>query len=246
LPGLYAKHLDTLPPHDACTLVRTIAPRLGEYADTLARLCGYLPLALRVSASTLAEHGDLSPHSYVQQLTDTQQRLGLIDASLSLSFAFLRHELQQQWCLLALFPSMFDAEAAATVLELAPSLTQDVLSTLVRHSVIGWTSVTARYHLHDLARVFALSRLERTRELVPLDWAQTQNNLGNALRRLGEREAGTARLEEAVQAYRAALEEYTRERVPLDWAQTQKNLDLALQAMGQRNLLKTIPLLRRL
>ena len=59
---------------------------------------------------------------------------------------------------------------------------------------------------------------EWTRERVPLDWAMTQNNLGNALATLGERESGTARLEEAVAAYRAALEERTRERVPLDWA----------------------------
>ena len=41
----------------------------------------------------------------------------------------------------------------------------------------------------------------------------TQNNLGNALWRLGERESGTARLEEAVAAYREALKEITRERV---------------------------------
>ena len=59
-----------------------------------------------------------------------------------------------------------------------------------------------------------------TRERVPLDWARTQVNLGVALRTLGERESGTARLEEAVVAYRAALEEWTRERVPLDWALT--------------------------
>ena len=45
---------------------------------------------------------------------------------------------------------------------------------------------------------------------------------------LGERESGTARLEEAVAAYRAALEEWTRERVPLDWAETQNNLGAAL------------------
>ena len=70
---------------------------------------------------------------------------------------------------------------------------------------------------------------ERTRERVPLEWATTQNNLGNALRRLGERETGTARLEEAVAAYRAALEERTRERVPLDWATTQNNLGNALR-----------------
>ena len=68
----------------------------------------------------------------------------------------------------------------------------------------------------------------------PDDWAMTQNNLGNALRTLGERESGTARLEEAVAAYRAALEEWTRERVPLDWAMTQNNLGNALWTLGER------------
>ena len=53
---------------------------------------------------------------------------------------------------------------------------------------------------------------------MPLEWAWTQNSLGNALWALGERESGTARLEEAVAAYRASLLELTRERVPLDWA----------------------------
>jgi hypothetical protein len=46
---------------------------------------------------------------------------------------------------------------------------------------------------------------ERTRERVPLDWAMTQNNLGNALLTLGERESGTGKLMEAVAAYREAL-----------------------------------------
>ena len=48
---------------------------------------------------------------------------------------------------------------------------------------------------------------ERTRELVPLDWAKAQNNLGTALLRL-----------------HAALAERARERVPLDWAMAQNNL----------------------
>ena len=63
---------------------------------------------------------------------------------------------------------------------------------------------------------------EYTRERVPLDWARTQDGLGNALSRLGERESGTGRLEEAVAADRAALTEWTRERVPLWWAATQE------------------------
>ena len=65
-------------------------------------------------------------------------------------------------------------------------------------------------------------------------WAATQNNLGNALATLGERESETEKLEEAVEAYRAALEEQTRERVPLDWAMTQSNLGDALQLLGER------------
>ena len=69
------------------------------------------------------------------------------------------------------------------------------------------------------------------------NWAMTQNNLGNALVTLGERESGAsgiARLEEAVAAYREALKEYTRERVPLDWAMTQNNLGTALWTLGER------------
>jgi len=49
-----------------------------------------------------------------------------------------------------------------------------------------------------------------TRERVPLAWAATQNNLGGALLILGQRERGTARLDEAVVAYREALKERTR------------------------------------
>jgi tetratricopeptide (TPR) repeat protein len=72
------------------------------------------------------------------------------------------------------------------------------------------------------------------RDRRPDDWAMTQNNLGNALCRLGERESGTERLEEAVAAYRAALEVFTGARVPLHWATTQTNLGNAFQILGLR------------
>ena len=49
-----------------------------------------------------------------------------------------------------------------------------------------------------------------TRERVPLQWATTQNNLGAALRTLGERESGTERLEQAVAALRGALEVFRK------------------------------------
>ena len=69
---------------------------------------------------------------------------------------------------------------------------------------------------------------------MPLEWARTQNNLGNALRALGERESGTAKLEEAVAAYREALKERTRERVPLEWATSFGNEGVALMLLAER------------
>jgi tetratricopeptide (TPR) repeat protein len=75
---------------------------------------------------------------------------------------------------------------------------------------------------------------EYTQDKVPLDWATTQNNLGNALSSLGERENGTKHMEEAMEAYRETLKERTREKVPLDWAMTQNNLGKVLRSLGER------------
>ena len=69
---------------------------------------------------------------------------------------------------------------------------------------------------------------------MPLDWAITQNNLGNALKFLGERDGNPKQLEKAVDAYHAALQEQTRDRVPLDWAMTQNNLGNALRTLGEQ------------
>ena len=66
------------------------------------------------------------------------------------------------------------------------------------------------------------------------DWATTQNNLGNALQALGQRETGTERLEQAVAAYREALKEYTRDRVPYDWAYTQENLSILYRSIFRK------------
>ena len=66
------------------------------------------------------------------------------------------------------------------------------------------------------------------------NWALTENNLGVALQKLGERESGTQHLEQAVQASRAALIVFTNQREPLDWAMAQNNLGSALATLGKR------------
>jgi hypothetical protein len=73
-----------------------------------------------------------------------------------------------------------------------------------------------------------------THERNPVGWAGAQDSLGDALRAWGEREGGTARLEEAIVAYRAALEERTRERVPLNRAATFGNQGVAMMLIAGR------------
>jgi hypothetical protein len=70
--------------------------------------------------------------------------------------------------------------------------------------------------------------------IVQWDPGRTQTSLGNALQTLGARESGTARLEEAVTAYRAALEERIRARVPLDWAASAGNQGVTLRVLAER------------
>ena len=159
LPGLFAKKLDTLSPEESRELLLRIAERIGDTADEIASLCGYLPLALRLAASALAERLNLSPADYVRRLSDAKTRLSLVEASLTLSYELLTPEQQTLWRSLAVFPDTFDAAAAAAVWELNADATQDALGDLLRYSLLDWDADTQRYSLHDLARLFADSRM---------------------------------------------------------------------------------------
>jgi tetratricopeptide (TPR) repeat protein len=160
LSGLFALDLEALPPEDARKLLLKIAPRIGDRADEIAKLCGYLPLALRLAAGALlTERVNLSPADYVRRLSDAKTRLSLVDASLTLSYELLSPEQQKLWRSLAVFPDTFDARAAAAVWELDADAAQDALGDLVRYSLLEWDADTRRYRLHDLARLFADSRM---------------------------------------------------------------------------------------
>ncbi|HEV2704584.1 MAG TPA: tetratricopeptide repeat protein [Pyrinomonadaceae bacterium] len=168
LPGLHVQHLDKLPPEDAHELLLRIAPRIGGHADTIAKLCGHLPLALRLAAFALVERMDLSVADYVRRLSDAHQRLKLLDkvaAALTLSYDLLTHDLQRLWRTLAVFPKTFDAPAAAAIWQLEPDAAQDALGELIKYSLLEWDDATKRYSLHDLARLYALDLLTAADEL---------------------------------------------------------------------------------
>src|SRR4051794_41093381 len=133
----------------------------------------------------------------------------------------------------------YDGEAAATaIFSLAEAIhgTNTVIATRLLNSE---AEMLYEYGRDRGSNVHLIALIAVRRKL--LDAASSDDergvangNLGTALWTLGERESGTARLEEAVAAYRAALEEWTRERVPLNWAMTQNNLGNALSTLGDR------------
>ncbi len=86
----------------------------------------------------------------------------------------------------------------------------------------------------DLQVSIEVARLLLASASGPDETSTARIDLGVALRILGERESGTARLDEAIEAFRAALHENSRERVPLRWAMTQNNLGNALATLGAR------------
>ncbi|MDM7933946.1 MAG: tetratricopeptide repeat protein [Methanothrix sp.] len=159
LPGLEEKDLDLLPLKDAKKLLLEIAGRIGSHAEELARVCGCLPIALRNAAYTLAERKDLGVEEYLTRLKDAKKRLELVEASFSLSYDLLPPELQRLWCMLSVFPSDFDRAGAAAVWKVDSDSAADALSDLLRLSLVEYRDATGRYHLHDLARDFAASRL---------------------------------------------------------------------------------------
>jgi tetratricopeptide (TPR) repeat protein len=159
LPGLTVHDLDELPAEDACALLLRISSRIAEAAAELARLCGRLPLALRLAGSAMAERPDLAPDAYARRLAEGRERLGPVDASLRASYDLLPAEHRRLWRLLAVFPGTFDAAAAAAIWQMEGATAEDKLGKLVTSSLVEWEESLSRYRFHDLARSFAEHQL---------------------------------------------------------------------------------------
>jgi tetratricopeptide (TPR) repeat protein len=94
--------------------------------------------------------------------------------------------------------------------------------------------------LQDAIAAFRSALEVYTKAHQPQNWAAAQNNLGAALRALGIHsgagaEEGPKLLQDAVAAFRSALEVYTKADLPQNWAAAQNNLGAALQALGIRS-----------
>ena len=176
LPGLFRKDLYVLKPEEALDLLLKVwcstsgseePPRADPAWSEIARLCGFLPLALRAAASLLANTPDLSPANYAEELKDERtrlERIGMegvelsVDASFNLSFQRLAPEIQQTFLSASVFPADFDGQAEEHICQ---DEEHKRLSELARWSLVDYLPQGpdyGRYKLHDLARIFASAR----------------------------------------------------------------------------------------
>ncbi|MEM9372196.1 MAG: tetratricopeptide repeat protein [Planctomycetota bacterium] len=176
LPGVTPLDLELLNPGEAESLLRALCSRLTKpEACDIARLCAYLPLALQLAGTALAERDDLEPTRYAERLENAKSRVKSLDryetdqdatvqASLDLSLALLEEskpELVPRWEALCVFPASFDAVGAGAVWGLQErDDTADTLSDLRAQSLIEYDAETQRYSLHDLVREYLRDRLD--------------------------------------------------------------------------------------
>ena len=156
--------LDTLPPADAAALLIRLAGRPGLAPDDpavaeLARLCGFLPLALGMVASQLRHHPAWSAEGRADELAAAVGRLELlatenrsVAAAFDLSYADLAPGSQRLFRRLGLHPGPeVDCYAAAALDDAGLETARRGLEELYeQHLLVEQTA--GRYRLHDLVR----------------------------------------------------------------------------------------------
>jgi DNA-binding SARP family transcriptional activator len=161
--------LDVLPEADAVALLRAmIAPAhatAGEPELTeIVRLCGRLPLAVRIAGALLRNRPAWSLEHLTRLLRNQRSRVGTLSdgerdlgAVFDLSYAGLdeRHRLLFRRLGLAPGPET-DAYAAAALLGAEPETAAELLEALVDHNLLI-EHAPGRYRLHDLIRIHASS-----------------------------------------------------------------------------------------
>jgi tetratricopeptide (TPR) repeat protein len=159
LPGLVARNLDCLEPHESEALLGRLAPRLNEHAHEAADLLGHLPLALEVFAGAANASRLLPPAQLVERLRQKQERLDAVNAAFQISAELLDADLRRRWMQLAVFPASFTLQAAAALWGSEEEATRLALEELLNASLLEYNENVGRFRLHDLIRQFCDAQL---------------------------------------------------------------------------------------
>ncbi|WP_405931651.1 AfsR/SARP family transcriptional regulator [Streptomyces sp. NBC_00827] len=167
--GAHALPLDLLQPDEARALLsRSLGTERVDddrhAVDELIRLCGSLPLALRVAAARLAGDPALRTADLVTEMSEGNRLEALepdgdanspLRTAFSVSYRVLAPGARRLFRLLGLFPGAeFTTEAAAALLDVPLSQARRLIGALVSAHLIEPVTA-ARYRFHDLLREYA-------------------------------------------------------------------------------------------
>jgi DNA-binding SARP family transcriptional activator len=180
LSGLEAAHPLTLDVLEADQAVELLAKLAGagrvaaepEAAQQIVRLCGWLPLAVRIAGARLAGRPHWRLAELVERLADEHRRLDElragdleVRASVALSYRAQGKQERRLFRLLGLLvaPS-FPAWVAAALLDMTLAEAERLLERLVDAQLVEAAGQDQarqlRYRLHDLLRIYARERLQ--------------------------------------------------------------------------------------
>ncbi|KAF0701652.1 Aste57867_7923 [Aphanomyces stellatus] len=187
VPNVTMQHISIsqLPPHSAAELLHRLAPQCTiDETDILARVCGYLPLALHVVGRVLANAWTNLTAQDIIELIEGEGDAGLSNVGekeclgrcIQSSLAHLDLPLQRAFMALGLFRGSFDQHAAAAVL-------QSVAGVDTNEYVLGEsqssTSTMLGAQLRTPTPQLSLSQIET---------ATSQQSLGHKLRQLDDKD----------------------------------------------------------
>jgi tetratricopeptide (TPR) repeat protein len=169
--------LAELPSHDAIELLDRIAgsdrsAAEPDAAQDIVRLCGCLPLAVRIAGAKLAARPTLPLSTLAARLGDERHRLDelasgdlAVRASLALSYQALEAPVQRAFRLLGLldvteFPGWIVAALLDVPLRTGEVLVERLVDAQLAQFVRADQTGRCRYRLHDLVRVYARDRLD--------------------------------------------------------------------------------------
>ncbi len=167
LDGVEWISLDVLAPRESLLLVSQLlgSPRVEaepEAAEELVRLCGHLPLALRIATARLRNRRAWTLQYLVERLRDENRKLDELNSgergvatTLRLSYQVLPEACRLAFRSLSLHPGReFDAHSAAAVLAQDVWETEDQLEHMLDAHLLQQPEM-GRYAYHDLVRGFA-------------------------------------------------------------------------------------------
>ena len=167
-------NLDVLPEDEAAAMLARVTEDTRAAAEPravaeVARLCGRLPLALRIAGQLLAAHPAWPVSRLAEMLAgerDRLARLGAGDLQVRAAFEVSYRQLDESdarlFRLLGLHPGPnFDAASAATLAGTELGAAESVLERLAETHLIT-EDATGRFSMHDLLRLYTRATCRET------------------------------------------------------------------------------------